>query len=319
MRRLTILALSVACLALSSDAGSLRAQAGDERKAPEPIKKGAKSKTKNQIRRLLQNSKLPQAWGLAEKAFKSCKFPQDNDLKAYAAFALSAMQGNRDNEKECLRWFDEAIAAGWENPDSFQYSALVPHRIRRLQKFKENVAKLRVKYDSRRARDVQAALEDALGEDAPTLNLPENLLPEGGYDREKLKGRPSLIIVVRSHHEGFTHSLGEIGDVLASFADSVPTNILFYQYRADDAESIRLTKTYAEEAKIAFPYGIVDRSFVRPLKIDYFPSFFFLDGKGREIYRHPALRDGTPGIMDRALLKIVLSKVKAMAPKPAPT
>lgn len=276
----------------------------------------AKSQKKNQIRRLLQNSKLPQAWDAAWAAYNNYNHPDDRDLRAYAAWALSVMKGllgqvGLEGAKDpvdygCLDWFDRAIEEGWSNPFTFEYASLIPVEIRQSPEFLERVNKLKREFRQEQARQVEAALQESFSrKDTPRVRLPESLSETGGYDPSALTGRPVVLVVTRIHHEGMTEVVDVLNDVGEESESLIPVRTLFYQYFADDTESIEQTPHYAEHLGLEIPYGVVDRSFMldNKLEIPFFPTLLFLDGEGKILYQHE-------GLIDREFFETVLKAVQ---------
>ncbi len=339
LRLLLIVAVSLSnswALAQDKDANKDQASkktAGDSKEAKKeaPKKKApdkgksiqAKSRSKNQIRRLLQNSKLPRAWDVAWAAYHNSKHADDKDLRAYAAWAMAVMKGllgvkGLEGAKEakdygCLDWFDKAIEEGWSNPFTFEFASLIPTEIRQSKEFLERVNKLKKQFRDQQAKDIEEKLKQSLAnKDAYTItNLPKSLSDKGGYSPDELKDRPVALVITRIHHEGMTEVVDTINKVAEKSESTIPVRTLFYQYFKDDQESIKQTPEYVKHLGLKTKYGIVDRSFVKPLEIPFFPTTLFIDKNGKVLYTHN-------GLIDELFFNTILSSViKATGTKAA--
>ena len=283
-----------------------------------PITSAEKSKRKDQIRRLLQNSRIPQARGWAKKAIKRWeehKDPKHNDLLAYACWAMSVLSGNDGDDKKCIEFFDRALEAGWSNPFTFKYASLIPQEIRNSEDYGSRVRRLEEAFSAQQGKELAARLEKSLHTPLGALQLPTD---NGGGTLEAtaLAGRPLLVVLTRLQQPGFDKMVPALTTASEKFGEILPVVVLFYQYFADDASRRKETLAHVERAGMSWPFAIVDRSFVADLNLDYLPATFLIDDKGQVLFQE--LGTLTPGFLTQ-LFETAIAATGARAPEPPTT
>ncbi len=281
----------------SQDAASGAAKS----KETPPMKVAAKERIKNNIRRLLQNSRMERAAALVEKAITDGeKHPLNKDLLAFACWARAVLEGNKSKDpgaqedepkKRCLEYFDRAIENGWKNPFTFQYAALIRDDIRSSPEFVARVEKLGAAFEEAEREEFSKRLEKGFfdaAQDGGIFPLPEAITGDSAL-AAKLEGRPAMLAVTRIYHDGFLKALPVLEELSAEYGDSVPTVILFYQAFEDDEFRRQLTARYIDTHEIKVPSVIVTRRYIEPLSIPIFPTFLFLDHEGRLVLRQEGL------------------------------
>lgn len=262
--------------------------------APVPVKE--KEKIKNNIRRLIQNSRMTRARGLVKNAIKKAgKNPANADLLAFAYWAKAVLEGNaqpdpktgEDHAKEnCLKYFDLAIASGWKNPYAFQYAALIRDDVRSSPEFLERVERLAREFEAQEDARFRKRLEEGLARagSGSAVALPEEL-----RSLEAVRGRPALLVLAELYHDGFTKAIPVLRAVHDDFKDSVPVVVAFYQYRPVDELTRKLAAGYVRQNALEAPYGFVGREAVKALDVRLFPVFLFVDSEARVVFRQDGL------------------------------
>jgi hypothetical protein len=278
-----------------------------------------KEKIKNDIRRLLQNSRMAQAKEKVEDAIKRGGLhPSNKDLLAFAHWAKAILEGNANDAGKCIEHFDLAVEAGWTNPFTFQYAALIPDGIRQSAEFTRRVEALTQKFEDAQAakfqKQVQAGIAAAAASSEP-LALPEAITANEPL-RNALQGKPVLLVITRIYHDGFRKAVPVLKELYEKHQDRFPVVVLFYQNDDADEHRAKLTARYVGEEKLdPIPHAIVGRDFVRPLSLPIFPVFLFLDAQQRVAFRQDGL------IHEKFItrfLEMAMQSVAATSPAPAP-
>ena len=284
-----------------------------------------KEKLKNNIRRLLQGSKLERARGLIKRAIGQGKrHPDNSDLLGYGYWAQAVLYGYEARtvatakEKEaaktdCLKFIDKAIENGWRNPFSFEYAALIDDDIRTSAEFKQRIETLKVEFASSREADFRAKLKTG-----PATTTPFTL-PASVTDSDTLsalvEGKSAVLVISRIYHDGFRKIAPVLKTLDAEFRDSVPTLILFYQnFPASPLDQKRTEKFY-QPFELSAPFAFVTREYIKPLDLAILPVLLFLDAEGRLVLRQDGLVEGS---FLESFLRIAYGELKATAVKEAP-
>ena len=269
------------------------------KKAAKAMSVQAKEKLKNNIRRLLQASKLEQAGGLIKMAIRLGKANADNsDLLAYGYWAQAALAGYQarttDNaeekaasKKSCLKFIDQAIETGWRNPFSFEYAALIDEEIRNSAEFRERIDRLIAEFASHREEDFRAKLKTGLAAAKP-FTLPATVTNSDALSA-LLRDKPVVLVISRIYHDGFRKIAPVVATLDEEFRDSVPTLILFYQSFPASPREQKLTEKYYQSFGLSAPFSFVTRKEIKPLDLTIFPVVLFLDGEGRLVLRQDGL------------------------------
>jgi hypothetical protein len=272
---------------LAQNGAAKQDEKSPKKKLIKPLTSAEKSRLKDQIRRLLQNSRISKARDAAEKSiqrWEQQKDPKHNDLLAYASWAMAVLAGNSGDEAKCIEHFDRALEAGWSNPFTFEYASLVPRAVRNSDDYRTRVERLRRAFDDDQRQELEARLAGSLDNPLGTLKLPTDA-GGGTLDATSLAARPTVVVITRLEQPGFNKMVPALKSATAKFGESLPVVVLFYQYFADDACRRKATVKYVENAAISWPFAIVDRSFVKELNLDFLPATILMDGQGRILFR----------------------------------